>query len=79
MCTEDQGTIDYYLVWTAKGYMRGRKRYIWRIDMLEIKEKQEFQEEMVRNAVKFSALMERVGTIDTEMERDRTKAKIIEG
>ena len=41
--------------------------------------RQEFQEEMVRNAVKFSELLEEVGTVGTEMERNRAGAKIIEG
>ena len=34
---------------------------------------------MVRNAVKFSELLEEVGTVGTEMERNRAGAKIIEG
>ena len=54
--------------------------YKWSTDKLEMAEKrQEFQEEMVRNAVKSSELLERVGTIGTEMERIRAGAKIIEG
>ena len=58
---------------------RGRKLYKWRIDKLEMEEKrQEFQEEMVRNAVKFSELLERVGTVGTEMARNRAGANIIE-
>jgi len=40
--------------------------YKWRIDKLEIEEKQqEFKEEMTRNAVKFSELVKNVG-VDTE-------------
>ena len=31
---------------------------------------------MVKNAVTFSELVKSVGTVDTEMERDRTGAKI---
>ena len=34
---------------------------------------------MAKNAVKFSELVKSVGTVDTEMERDRAGAKIIEG
>ena len=34
---------------------------------------------MVRNAVKFSELLEQVGTVGTEMERNPAGAKIIEG
>ena len=34
---------------------------------------------MVRNAVKVSELLEKVGTVGTEMERNRAGAKIIEG
>ena len=54
--------------------------YKWRIDKLEMEEKQqEFQEEVTKNAVKFSKLLKNVGPVDTEMERDRAGAKIIEG
>ena len=53
--------------------------YNWRIDKLEMEEKQqEFQEEMPRNAVKVSKLLKSVGSVDTEMERDRAGAKIVE-
>ena len=38
--------------------------------------RQEFQEEMGRNAVKISELLERVGTGGTEMEINRAEAKI---
>ena len=71
---EDVGTTDHSLIWTesrqtkARRSRRGRKLYKWRIDKLETEGKrQEFQEEMVRNAVKFSELLERVGTAGTEM------------
>ena len=40
--------------------------------------RQEFQEEMIRNEVKFSELLEEVATVGTEMERNRAGAKIIE-
>ena len=83
---EDVGTTDHSLIWTesqqtkTRRSRRGRKLYRWRIDKLEMEEKrQEFQEEMVRNAVKFSELLEEVGTVGTEMERNRAGAKIIEG
>ena len=39
----------------------------------------EFQEEMIRNAVKVSELLEQVGAVGTEVERNRAGAKIIEG
>lgn len=52
----------------------------WRIDILEGKEKQqEFQEEMVRHAAKFSELLESVDTTNAEMERDRAGTMITEG
>ena len=83
---EDVGTTDHSLIWTesqqtkTRRSRRGRKLYRWRIDKLEMEEKrQEFQEEMVRNAVKFSELLEEVGTVGTEMERNRAGAKVIEG
>ena len=83
---EDAGTTDHSLIWTesqqtkARKSRRGRKLYKGRVDKLEMEEKrQEFQEEMVRNAVTFSELLEEVGTVGTEMERNRTGAKIIEG
>ena len=83
---EDVGTTDHSLIWTesqqtkTRRSRRGRKLYKWRIDKLEMEEKrQEFQEEMVRNAVKFSELLERVGTRGTEMEKNRAGAKIMEG
>ena len=34
---------------------------------------------MTKNTVKFSELVKRVGLVDTEMERDRAGAKIIQG
>ena len=40
--------------------------YKGRIDKLEIEEKQkQFQEEMAKNAVKFSKLLKSVGPVDT--------------
>ena len=52
----------------------------WKIDKLEVEEKrQEFQEEIAKNAVKVSELLERVGVRGTEMERNRAGAKIMEG
>ena len=79
---EDVGTTDHSLEWTesqhtkARRSRRGRKLYKWRIDKLDMEEKQrEFQEEMVRNAVKFFELLEQVGTGGTEMERNRAGAK----
>ena len=67
---EDVGTTDHSLTWAesqqtkTRRSRRGRKLYKWRIDKLEMEEKrQEFQEEMVRTAVKFSELLERVGTV----------------
>ena len=38
-----------------------------------------FQEEIAKNAVKFSKMLKSVGPVDTEMERDRAGGKIIEG
>ena len=59
---EDVGTTDHSLTRTesqqtkARRSRRGRKLYKWRIDKLEMEQKrQEFQEEMVRNAVKFQS------------------------
>ena len=82
---DDVGTTDHSLIWTesqqtkTRRSRRGRKLYKWRIDKLEMEEKrQEFQEEIVRNAVKFSELLEEVGTVGTEMERNLSGAKIIE-
>ena len=55
VCAEDVGTTDHCLIWTesqqtrAKRNRRGRKLYKWRIDKLEMEEKQkEFQEEMAK-------------------------------
>ena len=54
--------------------------YKWIIDKLEMEEKQqEFQEEMAKNAVKFSKMLKSVGPVDTEMERNRAGANILEG
>ena len=82
---EDVGTTDHSLIWTesqqtkTRRSWRGRKLYKWRVDKLEMEEKrQEFQEEMVRNAVRFSELLERVGTVGTEIKRNRAGAKIVE-
>ena len=50
---------------------RGRKLYRWRIDKLEVKEKQqEFQQEMDKNAVQFSELWENIGTTKNDIERE---------
>jgi len=85
VCPKDIGTTDHYLIWTesqqtrTKRNRRDRKLYKWRTDKLEIEEKrQEFKEEMTRNALKFSELVKSVGRVDTERERDRAGAKIIE-
>ena len=43
------------------------------------RKKQEFKEEMTRNAVKVSELVKSVGRVDTERERDRAGAKITVG
>ena len=37
--------------------------------------RQEFQEEMVRNAVKFSELLEEVGAAGTEMEKKSSRSE----
>ena len=86
VCAEDVGTTDHCLIWAesqqtrAKRHRRGRKMYKWRIDKLDMEEKrQEFQEEMAKSAVLFTELLERVGRVDTEMERNRAGAKIVEG
>ena len=75
VCAEDVGTTDHCLIWTegqqtrAKRNRWGRKLYKWRIDKLEMEEKQqEFQEKMAKNAVKFSKLLKSVGPVDTEMK-----------
>ena len=85
VCPEDVGTTDHYLIWTesqqtrTKRNRRDRKLYKWRVDKLEIEEnQQEFKEEMIRKAVNFFELVKRVGRVDTERERDRAGAKIIE-
>ena len=84
-CTEDLGTTDHSLIWTesqkrkGKRRRRGRQLYKWSIDKLEVEEKrQEFQEEMAKNAVKVSELLDRVGKVGTEMESNRAGAKVIE-
>ena len=51
--------------------------YKWRIYKLEIEEKQGFRQEMTKNAVKFSELLKSTDTVDTEIERDQPRAKII--
>ena len=67
ICPEDVGTTDHYLMWTKKQQARtkrnrrGRILYKWRLDELDIEEKQEFKEKMTRNAVKFSELVKSVG------------------
>ena len=51
--------------------------YKWRTDKLDMEEKRkEFQEEMAKNAVKFSKLLKNVGPVDTEMERDRAGGRL---
>ena len=46
VCAEDVGTTDHCLIWTenqqarGKRNRRGRKLYKWRIDKLEMEEKQ---------------------------------------
>ena len=52
----------------------------WRIDKLEVKEKQEeFQEEMAKNAAHVPRLLERISTTNNDLERDTAGARIIEG
>ena len=54
--------------------------YRWRIDKPEVKEKQrEFQEEMAKNAERFSELFENIGTTENDTERDGAGDRIIEG
>ena len=49
-----------------------------RIDKLEVKEKQrEFQEEMTKNAERFSELLESIGTTENVTERDSAGDRII--
>ena len=56
---------------------RGRKLYRWRVDKLDVKEKQqEFQRETKEN---FSELLENIGTTKNVIERDNARASIIEG
>ena len=82
----DVGTTDHCLTWTYSQQTRmiknrrGRKLYRWRIDKLEVKEKQqELQREMKKNAVQFSVLLESIGTTKNDKERDSAGARIIEG
>ena len=86
VCAADVGTTDHCLIWTESQQTRviknrrGRKLYRWRTDKLEVKEKQqEFQNEMSKNAEKFSELLERIGTTENDVERDSAGARIIEG
>ena len=52
----------------------------WRIDKLEVKEKQEeFQEEMAKNAAHVPRLLEIISTTNNDLERDTAGARIIEG
>lgn len=56
-----------------------RKLFRWRIDALEMEEKQqELQEETVKNTEKNSELLEHVGAVNTETERVRAGAKVKE-
>ena len=53
---------------------RGRKLYRWRIDKLEVEEnQQEFPQEMAKNALQFSELLESIGITNRyNQERYRT-------
>lgn len=64
----------------AKKNEGGKKFHKWRRNELEEEEKQEFrEEEMTKNAVKFSELLESEGTADAEMEGGRAGVNITEG
>ena len=60
---------------------RGSKLYRWRIDKLEVKEKQqeEFQQVMAKSTAQFSKLLESTGTTKNDVEQDSAEARIIEG
>ena len=86
VCAADVGTTDHCLIWTESQQTRviknrrGRKLYRWRTDKLEVKEKQqEFQNEMSKNAEKFSELLESIGTTNNDVEKDSAGARAIEG
>ena len=64
VCAADVGTTDHCLKWTNSKQTRiiknrrGRNLYRWRVDKLEVKEKQqEFKREMKRNGVQLSELL----------------------
>ena len=59
---------------------RCRKQYRWRIDQLEVKEKQQEASNRMekKNAVQFSEPLESMGTTKDDMERDNAGARIIE-
>ena len=53
--------------------------YRRRIDKLEVKKKlREFQEEMAKNAERFSELLESIGTTENYTERDSAGDRVIE-
>ena len=90
VCAADVGSTDHCLMWTESQQTRviknkpGRQLHRWRLDKVEVKEKQrEFQEEMTKNAEHFfSELMERTGTTynrERSGERDRAEDRILEG
>ena len=86
VCAADVGSTDQCLIRTesqqtgAIKNRRGRKLYISRIDELEVREKQrEFQEEMTKNAERFSELLESISTSQNDTERDSAGDRIKEG
>ncbi|MEP1953909.1 MAG: hypothetical protein ABJJ26_03135 [Algoriphagus sp.] len=86
VCAADVGTTDHCLIWTDSQqtrvikHRRGRKLPRWRIEKLQVKEKrEEFQEEMAKNAEQFSERLERISTTRNDIERDYAGARIIDG
>ena len=86
VCAADVGSTDHRLIWTESQQTRviknrrGRKLYRWRIDKLEVTEKQrEFQEEITKNAERFSELLESTGTAESDTQRESTGDRMIEG
>ena len=58
---------------------RGRKLYEQRVDVPDTEERKKCEVGMNKNALHFPELLESLVALDTEMQRDRAGAKIIEG
>ena len=85
VCAADVGTTDHCLIWTGSQQTRiikkrrGRKLCRWRVDKLEVKEKQSSNEKWKMKIMPCNFPSCCMGTTKTDIERDNAGAGIIEG